>query len=91
MARVTGTFPDYSRHNNRGSFVLESDKEFNPFTWAPPINWTGYINDVKVSFVQVNASGSMEMDYDFSNCSSIIESAKSYIIEAIDDAMRVMD
>lgn len=88
---VHGHFPDYSRHNNQGSFSLEADKGFNPYTWQPPINWIGLVNGVEVHFVQTSASGSSIHDYDFTDFPPQFDDAKSYIIEAIDNAMRVMD
>jgi len=88
---VTGTFPNYRSHNNEGSFSLEADQGFNPYTWRPPINWRGWVNNVAVSFIQVNASGGDLSDYDFSGFPPQFERAKPFIVAAIDDAMRVMD
>lgn len=91
MSKVQGHFPDYTKHNNQGSFSVESDKAFNPYTWQPPINWSGFVNGTKVSFVQISASGSHISNYDFSGFPPELDAAKGYIIEAIDKAMRVMD
>lgn len=91
MARVEGTFPDVFGYQNKSNFVVESDQAMNPFTWMPPIHWTGYVKGTKVSFIQVESSGYSREDYNFEGFPVELQSAIPYIIEAIDRAMKVMD
>lgn len=91
MYDVKGEFPHYQSYNNKGSFALKADKTMNPFTWAPPIKWKGFVNGTEVSFIQVDAGAISKDDFDFTGFPEQLNSAISYIIEAIDDAMRVMD
>ncbi len=91
MYDVRGEFPHYQSHNYKGSFALNADKGMNPYTWAPPINWKGYVNNTAVSFVQTSASALMKEDFDFTGFPEEFGSAIPYIIGAIDKAMKVMD
>lgn len=91
MARVDGQFVDYTQRNNKGYFFLNSDKSMNPYTWGPPITWSGTINGIKIEFVQIEASGSHRSDYDFSTLPKGTEDAIDEMVKAIDDAMRTMD
>lgn len=91
MATVKVNYQDFREFKNQGSFSIESDQDFNPFKWTPPINWQGYIKDVKISFIQKNACSLSDHDFDFSNLPDQFHRFIPNIIEAIDDAMRVMD
>ena len=82
--------------NNRGSssesyFTLTSDQYFNYSTWQAPIHWNGFVGGKKVSFIQIENTGSDLEDYDWSLFPKELELAKKNIIKAIDDAMRGMD
>ncbi len=91
MWMVEGEFPDYTAYNNSGWFRLNVDQAFNHQTWEPPIHWEGLVNSVKVKFIQTSHMASSIYDFDFEGFPKEVEDAKSYIVEAIDDAMRVMD
>lgn len=91
MPQVTGTYPDYQKRTLKSYFSLEGDKQFNPYTWSPPIVWEGTVGAHKVQFIQISSSGSNKPDYDWSDFPNELEVAITYIIEAIDKAMRVMD
>ena len=91
METVTGTYSDYSKHNNIGHFKLVSDQAMIYFSWKPPTHWSGTVGGVKVSFVQTSASGHSEMDYDFSDFPKEVEDAIPSIIQAIDEKMKKMD
>lgn len=91
MARVEVFYQDFRENNNQGRFIVESDQAMNPYTWKPPIHWEGYIKEVKISFTQIRASGSSERDYDFSKLPEQFHRFIPEIVEAIDNAMRVMD
>ena len=91
MAKVKVVYPDFQEYKNEGSFTIESDKEFNPYTWQPPIHWKGSFKGVDFEFTQISASGSLEMDYDFTKLPIEVEKYIPKIISAIDDAMRVMN
>lgn len=91
MHQVKGEYPDYSRPSNKSYFFLNADQSFNPFTWRPPIHWGGQVGGVAVTFTQISNSGSDRIDYDWSQFPKEVENAIPYIVEAIDDAMRVMD
>lgn len=91
MHQVTGEYPDYSRASNKNHFYLDADKGFIYFKWSPPIRWKGRVGGVDVTFTQVSHSGAHQSDYDWSNYPSEVSGAIPYIVEAIDDAMRIMD
>jgi len=88
MYIVRGSFPDYSKPDNKGSFALNPDKSMNYQTWAPPII---YVNGTEVKFKQISNSAIDETDFDLSAFPQQYKSSISYIIEAIDKAMKVMD
>jgi hypothetical protein len=67
MAKIRGEYPDYTKPSNKAFFFLECDQQMNPYTWNPPINWTGRIDGVEVSFTQISVSGFARDDYDFSS------------------------
>jgi hypothetical protein len=86
-----GTFPDYKKPSYLGSFDLEPDKPMNPTTWTPPINWSGFVNNDKVHFIQISSSALSERDFDFTDFPMKYKSAIPWIIGAIDDEMKSMD
>lgn len=91
MHQVTGQYEDFSKMNRKAYFYLNADKEFNPYTWRPPIHWLGRVGGVEISFTQTSNSSSHRDDYDWSDFPQEVQDAIPYIIEAIDRAMRVMD
>jgi hypothetical protein len=91
MAKVQTEFIDSTRPNNKGFINLQADQSFNPYSWKPPINWSGTVNGMQVNFVQIDSSGYDRNCYDFSNFPKEIEYTIDYIVKAIDDGMRVMD
>lgn len=88
---VTGTYPDSLAFNQKANFKLTCDKTMFPGYWLAPIKWTGEVNGEKVEFEQISESGFSKDCYDFSSFSDRIKPAIPYIVEAIDNAMRVMD
>jgi hypothetical protein len=70
---------------------LSANKAMNPYTWAAPIEWTGYINNDKISFTQISNGGYAEHCFDFSNLKEEYKFLKGDIVELIDKAMKVMD
>lgn len=91
MYLVEGKFPDYTNHDREGSFALNPDKAMHPSVWLPPINWSGFVNNTKVDFIQVSSDATDKDDFDFGNFPQKFNSAISYIIEAIDKEMKCMD
>ncbi|WP_113663194.1 hypothetical protein [Pedobacter nanyangensis] len=91
MHQVTGEYPDYHKHSNTSSFYLNADQAFNPFTWQPPIHWTGVVGNKKVQFKQISSSGANVIDYDWNGFPDELSVAIPYIVDAINKAMRVMD
>jgi hypothetical protein len=91
MATVTGKYPDQSKYDKEGRFKIAPDKSFIHSTWAPPIQWTGWVNNEQISFIQISRSADGRDDFDFSGFPESCERAIDYIIEAIDKAMKVMD
>lgn len=91
MYQVTGEFPDYQSHRQKSNFYLNADQAFNPYTWCAPIHWEGIVRGNKVRFTQI-ANDAFSIDsFDWSGFPDKLEGAKSYIVEAIDNAMRAMD
>lgn len=88
---VKGKYPSNNGYNGELSFLLEADQAFNPYTWSPPINWTGVVGGNKVSFIQTSHSGYTKDDYDFNGFPEEVAVAIPYIVEAIDKAMKTMD
>lgn len=88
---VQGKYPDYASYDNFGRFYLNADKGFNPFKWAPPINWTGRCGGMEVKFTQITSGGYDRDCYDWTGFPNELHSAIPYIVEAIDKAMKVMD
>lgn len=91
MAKVQTEFTDYTRPNNKGFINLQAGQSFNPYTWKPPINWSGTVNGTQVNFVQIDSSGYDKSCYNFSQLPKGMEYTIDYIVKAIDDAMRTMD
>ncbi len=91
MHQVTGKYPDSDHPLGKSSFYLDADQSFNPYSWQPPINWTGSVGDRQVKFTQIESHGSDRSCYDWSGFPRELDSVISYIVEAIDKAMRVMD
>lgn len=86
---ITGEYDQAS--GRKGYFRLEYDQVMFYQTWHAPINWTGTINGTEVSFVQTSSDSYDEGDFDFSDLDDQFRDAIPHIIEAIDDAMRIMD
>lgn len=91
MHQVTGHYPDYNSHTLKSNFYLNADQAFNPYTWAPPIHWTGIVGGKKVQFTQISDYAVDFNSFDWHDFPLELESVKSYIVEAIDEAMRTMD
>lgn len=91
MCQVQGEYPDYNNHLSRSRFCLNADQAFNSFTWRAPIRWSGTVGGERVNFIQIDNDASSINYFDWSEFPEILEGAKSYIVEAIDGAMRVMD
>lgn len=91
MHQVTGEYPDYIAYREKGSFYLNADQGFNPFTWKPPIHWAGMVGNKMVKFIQIDASGYHRSCFDWTDFPDELQSAIPYIVDAIDKAMRVMD
>lgn len=91
MWQVKGEYTDYSKRNFKGTFYLNSDQAFNPYTWKPPIHWEGTVSGEKVKFTQTDSGGFSSSCFDWSDFPKELEEAIGAIVEAIDDAMRVMD
>lgn len=91
MHQVEGEYPDYQKYPMKGRFYLDADQSFNPFTWKPPIHWEGYVGGQKVIFTQLGRSGYHVDHFDWQDFPEELESAKPYIVEAIDKAMKKMD
>lgn len=69
---------------------IHPDKIMFPGKWIPPIKWSGKIGNLKVEFMQIEASGSRLECFDFSG----FPYDKQFLEELrkeIDDVMRVMD
>lgn len=91
MHQVTGDYPDYKKANLKSNFYLDADKAFNPYTWAPPIEWEGIVGGQKVKFTQISSKGNNKIDYNWDGFPDDLAGAIPYIVEAIDNAMRTMD
>lgn len=91
MYQVRGEFPHYQSYNNKGVFALNPNQGMNPYTWRPPIIWKGIVCGTEVSFAQTEAHAISDDDFDFTGFPEKFSSAIPYIIDAIDDAIRVMD
>lgn len=91
MDSVTGKYPDDYHHSRKRSFSLKADQSFNPYTWKPPIHWEGFVGGEYVKFTQIDSSGTSIDYFDWQDFPSELDYVKSFIVKAIDDAMRVMD
>ena len=91
MHQVQGEYPDYSHPRLKNGFHLNADKPFNPYNWQPPIHWTGYVGSEKVAFTQITPDSFNRESFDWQNFPEKLDFVKSYIVEAIDEAMRIMD
>ncbi|MFZ5553565.1 MAG: hypothetical protein ACOZCO_10640 [Bacteroidota bacterium] len=91
MEKVEGEFQDYSSYKDRGMFKLTCDQVMNPYTWKPPIQWSGKVNGIEVKFVQTSRYANSRECFDFTGFPKELEKAIDDIIEAIDKKMRKMD
>lgn len=91
MWDVEGTYPDYKIYPDQATFYLKCDKAMHPQEWLPPITWKGVVNHVEVKFLQTSADAIDITSFDFSSFPEKIKDSIPYIIEAIDEAMRIMD
>lgn len=90
---VEGEYPSYApnRGKYKASILLNADQPFNPYNWEPPIKWSGYVDGNQVQFTQTSDPGYSEKDFDFSSFPRELRESIPYIIEAIDNASRIMD
>jgi hypothetical protein len=91
MARVTGKFPHITTFGLESSFTVNSDQAMIYFSWAPPIKWTGKVAGVDVEFTQISSSALFQDDFDFTGFPENLKNSIPYIIDAINEAMRIMD
>jgi hypothetical protein len=91
MHQVTGSFIDYGKPSLKSNFYLDADKDFNPYTWAAPIKWSGIVGGVEVSFKQISPSAYDKSCFDWTDFPDEVSGAIYDIVEAIDKAMKVMD
>ena len=94
FAEVSGKYPKLSEDGwNEGRFTLEANRPMHPSGngWRPPIRWEGYVDGVKVEFIQIRHSAISENDFDFTGFPDSLQRVIPCIIEAIDMAMEVMD
>jgi hypothetical protein len=91
MYQVKGEYPDYKKSSLKSNFHLNADQVFNPTTWKPPIYWEGLIGGEKVKFIQIDSSGHSKECFDWKDFPKKLTVAIPYIVEAIDNAMRIMD
>jgi hypothetical protein len=91
MHQVTGEYPDSHNSKLKNRFYLDADQTFNYSTWSPPIKWKGVVHGVEVEFTQIDRFGDEKDCYDWTDFPENLSSAIPYIVNAIDDAMRVMD
>ncbi len=91
MYQVQGEYPDYQSQSLKSKFYLNSDQAFNPYTWKAPIQWEGIVGGNKIKFTQIANDAFSKDSFDWSEFPEKLEDAKSYIVEAIDEAMRTMD
>lgn len=88
---VMGDYPDYTAMDNKGSFYLSPNRTMHPDHWMAPITWTGNVGGIDVEFTQIQTKSSSIDDFDFSSCPPAFEKAKTYIVQAIDKKLRIMD
>jgi hypothetical protein len=88
MNQVKGS---YKKNLSKEHFFLNADKDFNYTTWHHPIKWKGTVGGKQVIFTQIKDAGSNEDCYDWKDYPDELSEVKSYIVKAIDDAMRKMD
>ena len=91
MHQVTGEYLDYSAHGEKNFFSIDDDQGFNFITWKPPIHWTDMVGNKVVKFTQTDASASHRGCFDWTDFPEEIQPAIPYIVEAINNAMRVID
>jgi hypothetical protein len=91
MYQVKGEYPDYQSKSLKNNFYLNADQAFNPYTWHAPIHWEGIVGGNKVKFIQIASNAFCKDSFDWSGFPDKLEETKSYIVEAIDNAMRTMD
>ena len=91
MHQVKGQYPDYKTNSLKSNFYLNADQAFNPYTWAPPVHWTGSVGGKDVKFTQLNDYAVDNDSFDWGDFPAELDGARPYIIEAIDKAMRTMD
>lgn len=87
MHQVQGKYKDWKSHY----FYLNADQGFNYTTWKAPIIWKGTVDSIEVEFVQTSDSASDLSCFDWTGFPAELEAAKTYLVKAIDDAMRIMD
>ena len=91
MYQVTGKYPDLFHPLKKRSFHLNPDQPFVHFTWKAPIHWEGIVGGHKVRFTQVDSGVYGIESFEWNDFPKELDEAKHYIVEAIDEAMRIMD
>ncbi len=89
--KVKGEYPNSHDCFGKTNFYLNPDRSINPFTWQTPIHWEGYVGENKVKFTQIDNLASCVDSFDWTEFPQNFETAKPYIVKAIDNALQAMD
>jgi len=76
---------------NNFNVILTPDKALFPGHFIPPILWSGFINGVDISIIQLKVSAKSVLNFNFKIYPDRFNDIKLEIIKAIDNKLRVMD
>ncbi len=85
MWDISEEFVDYTRHRDKGSILLKSNKTIHPSFKDYPVEWTGLINNDRVKIVLNNSDASTLRNYDFLEFPEKHNDLKQQIADAIDE------
>lgn len=91
MWKISKQFDDYSHPMGKGWLRLNTDPPINPFTISYPVTWIGFINENKVRIIQKDRETITIDDFDFIEFPEKYAYLKAYIVEWIDEYLRILD
>lgn len=92
MSNIVSYSIKSNKHRGKELLVcLNPDKSLNPYTFEPPIIWSGTIGGSQVKITQTNNHSDSETDFDWSLLPVEFHDLKESIIKAISIALDIMN
>lgn len=91
MWQIDKSIPEVTHPRGCVRVFLNPDKGLNPYTFAPPIRWSGFIDNETIIIIQNSTSAIFSGDFEFLTFPQRYNHLKGDIIALIDKSLRTMD